>query len=77
MAKSKENMARFADEFTLISQCLSCLNFRPQDGNFKCTAFETGIPWEITVNRFDHRKTHEGDHDIHYVWNKKKPQFYK
>jgi hypothetical protein len=33
---------------------------------YACEAFPRGIPQDIVLNQFDHRKRHDGDHGLRF-----------
>lgn len=54
----------------LVHPCLSCLRFRhgkPDGVAMSCEAFPAGIPDEIVLMQFDHRKPHPDDGGLMYV----------
>lgn len=53
-----------------ISQCGRCKHLisgqRAPDGSRCCKAFPDGIPDEIDIKKFDHRKPYPGDNGIQF-----------
>ncbi len=49
----------------MVSQCDRCI-FRFESQTV-CVAFPKGIPLEIRLGHFDHRKPYEGDGGIRFV----------
>jgi len=45
--------------------CMWCVRFRDDDGS--CEAYPDGIPDEIIMNQWDHRKPKPGDHGLQFV----------
>lgn len=48
-----------------LPQCYSCKHLR-EGRPMQCDAFPQGIPQQILLNKFDHRKPFEGDNGIHF-----------
>lgn len=48
---------------TKITQCLNCKHWIKLK---TCTAFPSGIPWEILINEFDHTQPYPGDNGIQF-----------
>lgn len=49
----------------IFPQCFSCRHLT-KGKPMRCPAFPDRIPRDILLNKFDHRKPHEGDHDIQF-----------
>jgi hypothetical protein len=52
--------------------CEGCTRRATADNNhldgdgYTCEAFPKGIPEDIVLNQFDHRKPHAGDHELQF-----------
>lgn len=44
--------------------CNTCARYL---GQRTCEAFDQQIPLDIFLRGYDHTKTYDGDHDLHYV----------
>jgi len=50
--------------FDISDQCLGCQWLR--ESQLACRAFPAGIPDDIRLARFDHRRLYPGDNGIHF-----------
>ena len=46
--------------------CFRCVHFGETPSGIGCTAFPDGIPYDISVFGFDHRKPYKGDRGIRF-----------
>ena len=48
--------------------CMECARFRKEDKvNFSCDAYPDGIPEQIVMSEWDHRKSAVGDRGLQFV----------
>ncbi len=51
----------------IMPQCTFCRHFLGFDGTVgKCRAFPDGVPTAILDNKFDHKQSYPGDHNIRW-----------
>lgn len=47
--------------------CVFCIFYKNDGTGPSCTAYPERIPEVILQNEVDHRKPHEGDHDVQFI----------
>ncbi len=47
--------------------CMACARFRPDADGMTCDAYPDGIPHEIVMNQWDHRRPKPGDGGKQFV----------
>ena len=53
--------------FIALMNCMFCKHFDLEEKAInKCKAFPDGIPEEIMIGKFDHRKKYKGDNGIRF-----------
>lgn len=53
--------------FIALMNCMFCKHFDLSEKEYnKCLAFPDGIPEEIMIGKFDHRKKYKGDNGIRF-----------
>lgn len=55
-----------------MPMCYSCIH--QHEDRSRCDAFPAGIPREIMLSRYDHRKPHEDDNGIRFKQDPGRPE---